>query len=94
MFIIVVHLSSTLLMFCICAFQYSMATVEWSIPADAQPGSYRICHYGDSRDAIDGEIEPFEGCSRTFTVNDSSKFNEKISSQSMRGSNKMEENES
>ncbi|MDQ1645901.1 MAG: neutral ceramidase [Cryptosporangiaceae bacterium] len=45
----------------------SIATITWAIPADASPGTYRIVHYGDSKNLL-GTITPFTGTSRTFTV--------------------------
>ena len=45
----------------------SLATIEWTIPSGVQ-GTYRLCHYGDSRKVEAGAIEPFEGCSSEFSV--------------------------
>ncbi|MFE6775326.1 neutral/alkaline ceramidase [Streptomyces sp. NPDC057702] len=45
----------------------STATVTWDVPRDAPPGTYRLVHHGDAR-ALGGEISPFTGTSRPFTV--------------------------
>jgi len=48
----------------------SLITIEWYIPTTQQPGSYRIRHFGDSKD-IFGTITPFNGTSSVFTVTSS-----------------------
>lgn len=45
----------------------SRVTVEWQIPSNAQPGTYRIVYYGDSKQAT-GKITPFTGTTREFIV--------------------------
>eukprot|EP00300_Choanocystis_sp_HF-7_P030377 c39201_g1_i1.p1 GENE.c39201_g1_i1~~c39201_g1_i1.p1 ORF type:complete len:735 (+),score=163.83 c39201_g1_i1:35-2239(+) len=45
----------------------SLAEILWDIPADAQPGTYRIRHLGDAKHIIGG-IKPFQGTSASFTV--------------------------
>ncbi|WP_327677371.1 neutral/alkaline ceramidase [Streptomyces sp. NBC_00467] len=45
----------------------SKATITWSIGAGAAPGTYRIVHFGDSKNLL-GRITPFTGVSPTFTV--------------------------
>ncbi|MFC0627509.1 neutral/alkaline ceramidase [Kribbella deserti] len=45
----------------------SKATISWTIPSSATPGTYRIFHRGDSK-ALNGTITGFTGSSRTFTV--------------------------
>lgn len=45
----------------------SIATIEWAIPTGAY-GTYRICHYGDSKQLLGGSLTPFEGCSSSFQV--------------------------
>lgn len=45
----------------------SVATIEWSIPTDTAPGSYRVVHHGTARGA-DGTLMPFTGVTRDFTV--------------------------
>ncbi|MBC6451446.1 neutral/alkaline ceramidase [Actinokineospora sp. HBU206404] len=47
----------------------SEATITWTIPANAPPGRYRIVHHGDWKSGWTGEITPFTGASRAFTVN-------------------------
>uniref|UniRef100_A0A7S0RPR3 Neutral ceramidase n=1 Tax=Chlamydomonas leiostraca TaxID=1034604 RepID=A0A7S0RPR3_9CHLO len=45
----------------------SSATVRWDIPADTQPGNYRLVHYGD-RKLVTGGTAPFNGTSSPFQV--------------------------
>jgi len=45
----------------------SIATIQWFIPPETVPGTYRITHYGDSK-AITGTITPFIGSTNPFTV--------------------------
>lgn len=47
---------------------YSKVTVEWDIPADAPPGSYRIVHDGHWKSGWTGAIKPYAGASRVFAV--------------------------
>jgi neutral ceramidase len=49
-------------------FANSLATISWAIPADTPAGTYRIVHHGDSKDGWTGQIRPFTGTSRSFTV--------------------------
>ncbi len=42
--------------------------VRWDIPADAEPGSYRVRHFGVYRAKADGELHAIETESRTFEV--------------------------
>jgi neutral ceramidase len=44
----------------------STAQITWTVPADAQPGTYRIVHHGDAKGLT--RTTPFTGTSRTFTV--------------------------
>jgi neutral ceramidase len=46
----------------------SLITVEWDIPADAQPGTYRLVHSGHWKSGWTGAISPYTGQSRSFTV--------------------------
>jgi neutral ceramidase len=46
----------------------SLITVEWHIPADIPPGTYRIRHFGDWKSGWDGVIRPYSGASRAFSV--------------------------
>ncbi|XVX19920.1 neutral/alkaline ceramidase [Actinomycetota bacterium] len=46
----------------------STATVEWDIPSDAAPGTYRLVHHGDWKSGWTGKITPLTGVSRAFTV--------------------------
>ena len=45
----------------------STAQITWTVPADAQPGTYRIVHHGDAK-GLTGRITGFTGTTRTFTV--------------------------
>jgi neutral ceramidase len=45
----------------------SLATIEWAIPLDAEPGRYRIVHHGTARRGY-GTLAPFTGTSREFAV--------------------------
>lgn len=54
---------------CAPTFACSHVTVEWKIPSDATPGTYRIVHYGDWKSGWDGQISSYSGTSREFTVN-------------------------
>lgn len=43
--------------------------VTWRIPADVEPGTYRIRHYGDWKNGWNGSINAYSGTSRSFSVN-------------------------
>ena len=45
----------------------STAQITWTVPADAEPGTYRIVHHGDAK-GLTGRITTFTGVSRPFTV--------------------------
>jgi neutral ceramidase len=45
----------------------STGTITWDIPPDTPEGSYRVVHHGDAKDVF-GQIRPFDGVSREFTV--------------------------
>jgi neutral ceramidase len=45
----------------------SLITVEWRLPPDVEPGTYRILHRGKRR-AADGKLLEYQGLSREFTV--------------------------
>jgi len=47
----------------------SRVEVEWRIPANAQPGTYRIRHFGHWKSGWTGAISAYSGTSRTFQVN-------------------------
>ncbi|KAI8521297.1 Neutral ceramidase [Branchiostoma belcheri] len=47
---------------------HSEATITWTISPGTPPGTYRIRHFGHSKNLV-GEITPFVGSSRHFTVN-------------------------
>lgn len=53
---------------CFPTFACSHVTVEWTIPHDATPGSYRIRHHGHWKSGFDGSINPYTGTSRVFTI--------------------------
>ena len=46
----------------------SEATLEWAIPADAVPGSYKLCYSGDHLLSHTAKAIPFTGCSSIFQV--------------------------
>ncbi len=46
----------------------SQITIEWVIPDDTEPGTYRISHSGHWKAAITNEISPYTGVSTGFTV--------------------------
>ncbi|WP_309111077.1 neutral/alkaline ceramidase [Saccharothrix sp.] len=46
----------------------SEATVTWTIPTGAPPGTYRLVHHGDWKSGWTGAITPFTGATRPFTV--------------------------
>lgn len=45
----------------------SEVTIDWRVPADAEPGEYRIVYHGDAKSLI-GTISPITGTSPTFMV--------------------------
>ena len=45
----------------------SEVEITWEIELDAEPGMYRLRYFGDSK-ALGGEITPFEGASRPFSI--------------------------
>jgi len=45
----------------------SLVTITWTIPADADSGTYRISTFGVSKDII-GDLTPYSGTSSTFQV--------------------------
>ncbi|MCP4137606.1 MAG: neutral/alkaline ceramidase [bacterium] len=46
----------------------SLVTIKWTIPADTEPGEYRIRHIGQWKSGWTWNISRYEGASRTFTV--------------------------
>lgn len=46
----------------------SKVTIEWDIPAGATPGTYRLRHSGHWKSGWTGDINPYSGVSRSFTV--------------------------
>jgi len=46
----------------------SRVTVEWDIPATAQPGNYRIQTQGVAKLPVSGQMTPYMGTSSTFAV--------------------------
>jgi len=52
---------------CLPTLACSHATIDWTIPSDAAPGTYRVRHFGNSK-ALDGTISAFTGTSRQFKV--------------------------
>jgi neutral ceramidase len=53
---------------CVPTLACSQVTIEWDIPDDAPPGTYRIRHYGHWKSGWDGKIRPYAGTSRSFAV--------------------------
>ena len=47
---------------------YSEVTISWETEQDAEPGTYRLRYYGDSKALISGRITAFEGMSDSFTL--------------------------
>lgn len=45
----------------------SRVTISWQVPADAEPGRYRLVYNGDAKDGL-GRITPFSGVSSEFQV--------------------------
>ncbi len=45
----------------------SEVDLEWKIPADAAPGTYRIVFFGDAKSLLN-QFTPITGTSPTFTV--------------------------
>jgi neutral ceramidase len=54
--------------YCLPTLACSHVIIEWNIPPDAAPGTYRIVHEGDWKSGWDGRVRPYRGTSRTFTV--------------------------
>ena len=47
----------------------SQITITWDIPAEVEPGRYRLTYYGDARDEPgDGALRPVTGASAAFDV--------------------------
>jgi neutral ceramidase len=53
---------------CVPTLACSHVTTEWTVPAAALPGTYRLRHDGDWKSGWDGAIRPYTGYSREFTV--------------------------
>ncbi|MBZ4395648.1 neutral/alkaline ceramidase [Myxococcus faecalis] len=53
---------------CVPTLGCSHVTVEWHIPRDAAPGTYRILHEGEWKSGWDARVRPYYGASRVFTV--------------------------
>lgn len=53
---------------CVPTLGCSHVTVDWDIPRDAAPGTYRILHEGEWKSGWDGRVRPYYGASRAFTV--------------------------
>lgn len=47
----------------------SQVTIEWNIPQNTLPGTYRIVHYGNYKNGWNKKIYPYTGTSSTFTIN-------------------------
>ncbi|MGE4142331.1 MAG: neutral/alkaline non-lysosomal ceramidase C-terminal domain-containing protein [Planctomycetota bacterium] len=46
----------------------STAAIEWDIPRNAAPGTYRLVHHGTARPGRSAPLLPFVGVSRSFLV--------------------------
>ncbi|KAK9871121.1 hypothetical protein WA026_011405 [Henosepilachna vigintioctopunctata] len=46
----------------------SEATIEWDIPEDQEPGTYRLRHFGNHKIILVGLVLPYSGTSDSFTV--------------------------
>lgn len=53
---------------CVPTLACSHVTVTWGIPDDTVPGTYRLVHEGNWKSGWDGNVRPYSGASRTFTV--------------------------
>lgn len=51
----------------------SEVSVEWHIPADALPGTYRLVHFGHAK-SLNGAIKPYQGASGVFEVRSAPKM--------------------
>lgn len=47
---------------------YSYATIRWEIPNTAPPGTYRLRHFGAAKHFGGGDLQYFNGTSKTFVV--------------------------
>ncbi|KAK4481366.1 hypothetical protein RD792_012253 [Penstemon davidsonii] len=48
---------------------YGLATIEWDVPREANPGVYRLRHFGSFKTTKDSPITYFTGASSGFNVN-------------------------
>jgi len=48
---------------------YSLVTIEWDIPQDAEPGEYMIVHSGNRKSIWFGKVSEYRGKSSPFTIN-------------------------
>lgn len=53
---------------CFPSFRCSEVTLEWQIPKDAQPGSYRLRYLGTRKPMGRAALEDFEGVTRVFQI--------------------------
>jgi len=49
---------------------FSKITIEWTIPEKVGTGEYRIRHFRHSKSFWSGDIEPYNGTSRSFTISE------------------------
>ncbi|MFL5356612.1 neutral/alkaline ceramidase [Archangium sp.] len=54
--------------YCLPTLACSHVILEWTIPPEAAPGTYRLVHEGDWKSGWDGRVRPYRGTSRSFTV--------------------------
>ena len=52
----------------VTALGFSEVDIQWDIPADQKPGTYRIKYYGNAKAAISREINSFSGETKPFMV--------------------------
>lgn len=54
--------------YCVPTLACSLVRIDWPIPLDTPPGTYRLVHEGNWKSGWDGRVHPYSGSSRPFTV--------------------------
>ncbi|RKG82268.1 alkaline ceramidase [Corallococcus exercitus] len=54
--------------YCVPTLACSHVRIDWPIPLDTPPGTYRLVHEGNWKSGWDGRVHPYSGSSRPFTV--------------------------
>jgi neutral ceramidase len=54
--------------YCVPTLACSLVRIDWPIPPDTPPGTYRLVHEGNWKSGWDGRVHPYWGSSRPFTV--------------------------